>query len=778
MKTSFKKLTSVFLAMLLLLSVFAVTGVSAAETDKAATGDDTVIHVTDNLGWGTMYVHYWGGSSETTWPGNPMNNDGDNGYGSTNFSATVPSDATGYVFNNGNGVQTVDVTDVNVEGYWLDGTQDSQGHYNVRVWGDTGEGGGGESGGGESGGGESGGGEGYNPGPGQGPHTVVLDASAVDTGYVDWRAWTWADGSDGYWVGAEGTTAADITYTGLEDNVVFAYFTAGSNNSWDGKIGQTDDLRVEGSTFTVSSASPGDKGSVVGDWSGGGGGGGGGFVGGSNTVYLDPGSESGSWYVWSYSGGEDGEWISSEDAGDGKLKFSNVSDNCIFVNTSDGAWSGRTGQTESAYTTDGQLFTISGTTDGDDGYGNPIILYTGDWSDYSSGGGGDTPTEPETQATEPETQATEPETTAPATEPETQATEPETTAPATEPETTLPATEPPTTLPDQKGITVATALNGTVVSTQVAEKSIKVTYNMTSPLLLEDGQGTLYYDSTFLKLTDIDLPGITTSLTLNDSLDNMAKFNFTGVNSKTNSGVFDFKNGGVFLTASFDVVEGAAGGTTVNLDIEELDGLEAGEEVVYFTNSTPSASATQVILPSLQKVTVDVAGGEAETTAPATEEETTTAGGEETSANTDSTTPQPTTIAPPITQPATDATIAPTTAPSGPKTTAKKANPIKVKAKTVKVSAKKLKAKKVNIKLSKLFKVTKAQGKVTYKLVKKGVSKKIRKKVSIKSKKLVIKKINLKKGKTYKVKVQIKAKGNSKYKAKTVTKVAKIKIKK
>ena len=57
--------------------------------------------VTDNLGWGTMYVHYWGGSSESTWPGVQMSDEGDNGFGSHNFSASVPSDATGYVFTKG-----------------------------------------------------------------------------------------------------------------------------------------------------------------------------------------------------------------------------------------------------------------------------------------------------------------------------------------------------------------------------------------------------------------------------------------------------------------------------------------------------------------------------------------------------------------------------------------------------------------------------------------------------------------------------------------------------
>ena len=263
MKTSFKKFLSIFLAALMLVSVVSVMGVSAAETGKAKTGGYTVVLDASNSGVDAVEWKAW------TWA------DGSDGYwaeahGTNNSDITFDSlekniifacfqwgtgtpDAfwTGKIAQSGNmtvdgSLFTVTSASGSVQGSWS-GTPTEGG-----------------SGGGEQGGGEQGG---YNPGPGQGPHTVVLDASGVDTGYVDWRAWTWADDSEGYWVGAEGTTAADITYTGLEDNVVFAYFTAGSGDGWEGKIGQTTDLRVEGTTFTVFTAEAGDGG-VTGEWSG------------------------------------------------------------------------------------------------------------------------------------------------------------------------------------------------------------------------------------------------------------------------------------------------------------------------------------------------------------------------------------------------------------------------------------------------------------------------------------------------------------------------------
>lgn len=105
----------------------------------------------------------------------------------------------------------------------------------------------------------------------------------------------------------------------------------------------------------------------------------------------------------------------------------------------------------------------------------------------------------------------------------------------------------------------------------------------------------------------------------------------------------------------------------------------------------------------------------------------------------------------------------------------KKTNPIKVTVKTKTVKAKKLKKKAQKVKA---ITVKNAQGKVTYKLVKSGITKKIRKYVKINSKGVItIKKWKKAKKGTYKIKVTIKAAGNSAFNAKSVTKVIKVKIK-
>ncbi len=104
----------------------------------------------------------------------------------------------------------------------------------------------------------------------------------------------------------------------------------------------------------------------------------------------------------------------------------------------------------------------------------------------------------------------------------------------------------------------------------------------------------------------------------------------------------------------------------------------------------------------------------------------------------------------------------------------KTANPIKVTVKAKTLKAKKLKKKKLTVKA---ITVKKAKGKITYKIIKKGTTAKIFKKISINKKGV----ITFKKGKyakkTYKIKVQITAAGNSKYKKKSLSRVIKVKIK-
>lgn len=108
-------------------------------------------------------------------------------------------------------------------------------------------------------------------------------------------------------------------------------------------------------------------------------------------------------------------------------------------------------------------------------------------------------------------------------------------------------------------------------------------------------------------------------------------------------------------------------------------------------------------------------------------------------------------------------------------TVKKKANPVKVTVKTKTVKLKKIKKKVQKVKA---ITVKNAQGKVTYKLVKSGITKKIRKLVKINSKGVItIKRWKKAKKGTYIIKVKITAKGNTNYNLKTITKTVKIKIK-
>ena len=116
-----------------------------------------------------------------------------------------------------------------------------------------------------------------------------------------------------------------------------------------------------------------------------------------------------------------------------------------------------------------------------------------------------------------------------------------------------------------------------------------------------------------------------------------------------------------------------------------------------------------------------------------------------------------------------------TTAPTPkPTPTAKKANTIKVTAKKKTIKAKKLKKKSLKVKA---LKVKNAVGKVTFKKVKKGTTKKIYKKVKVTNKGILKFKKGKYKKKTYKIKVKIRAAGNANYLAKTLTKKVKVKIK-
>lgn len=66
---------------------------------------NTVYYDNSVTKYNPVYVHYWGGDSESTWPGVQMTLVSGNIY-----KADVANGSTGFVFNNGNGAQTADAT--------------------------------------------------------------------------------------------------------------------------------------------------------------------------------------------------------------------------------------------------------------------------------------------------------------------------------------------------------------------------------------------------------------------------------------------------------------------------------------------------------------------------------------------------------------------------------------------------------------------------------------------------------------------------------------------
>ena len=101
--------------------------------DSQNPSDTKTVTFSSNKGWTNVYIHNWGGSSSTPWPGAQMTNIGVNDYGETQFTFDIPADTTGIVFHNNNGTQTVDINyDSSVTGYYL--TTQSNGKWEVATW--------------------------------------------------------------------------------------------------------------------------------------------------------------------------------------------------------------------------------------------------------------------------------------------------------------------------------------------------------------------------------------------------------------------------------------------------------------------------------------------------------------------------------------------------------------------------------------------------------------------------------------------------------------------
>lgn len=90
---------------------------------KPAIDPKAVYFDNSNSRWSQPYVHYWGGASASTWPGEKMSSlTGDI------WMYVVPDGTTGLVFNDGNGAQTGDLNCV--QGHLYDAQAGDRGAYN------------------------------------------------------------------------------------------------------------------------------------------------------------------------------------------------------------------------------------------------------------------------------------------------------------------------------------------------------------------------------------------------------------------------------------------------------------------------------------------------------------------------------------------------------------------------------------------------------------------------------------------------------------------------
>lgn len=270
-----------------------------------------------------------------------------------------------------------------------------------------------------------------------------------------------------------------------------------------------------------------------------------------------------------------------------------------------------------------------------------------------------------------------------------------------------------------------TAEDVTALYNTAKDTSITLSYNIVSDNPIMNTQGWLKYDHELLTLESFEISS------LNNTVINTNQVNAVDFNSTEVTEMADFSKGGALFTAKFKPVtkEGYDSyATTIEVNIDELN-ANNGKDVPLISGGKIAGDFVQVIN---------------------------------------------------LSDPYSEPTTAPTTVkptPTPKKKTVKKANTIKVKALTKTVKLKKLKKKNQTIKNA--LKVTKAKGKLSYKIVKKGTTAKIRKFVKINKKGVItFKKWKKAKKGTYKVKVTVTAAGNKSYKKGSKSATVKIKVKK
>ena len=106
------------------------TAAPVVETTAAPAGDTITVYFTDAQSYGDVNVYYWPNGGE--WPAATKTETND--FGQQIYSAVIPADVEGIIFN-GNGRQTVDITEGIEDGAWwyTKDTADESGHNYVEL---------------------------------------------------------------------------------------------------------------------------------------------------------------------------------------------------------------------------------------------------------------------------------------------------------------------------------------------------------------------------------------------------------------------------------------------------------------------------------------------------------------------------------------------------------------------------------------------------------------------------------------------------------------------
>ncbi|MCH5304409.1 MAG: hypothetical protein J1E41_06060, partial [Ruminococcus sp.] len=222
-------------------------------------------------------------------------------------------------------------------------------------------------------------------------------------------------------------------------------------------------------------------------------------------------------------------------------------------------------------------------------------------------------------------------------------------APVVEPTDEDVATDPNPNLT----INASSNISPAVQKIAVDKSHVKVTYKMTVPEIIAYGKGVVTYDSDKLALeakyntqsSMFTTLNTQTIYNLNAGTGTMM-FSFTSADPETQSGTYDFRAGGDVITLVFTVRQGATGSADVYLDLMDLGSF--GKDYFEQGNATSSAGdvTSDIVIESQQATTSDVS----ETTLPI-------------ATTTEDTTPGDTSVIPTttVTDPETSVTTAPTT---------------------------------------------------------------------------------------------------------------------